>query len=93
VQNIATTQDASSARISAYAENNTTLPITKITFVATVFDPSGNAIASSQTALEKLEAGASQSIFFTWPVPFPSQIGRIDIIPVVAPLPDNSAEQ
>jgi hypothetical protein len=84
---------ASSSEVMAEAENTSVAEIDNLTFVATVFDPSGDAIASSQTALPSLAAGATQQIFFTWPSGFPTSVGRIDIIPVVAPQPDPTAEQ
>jgi len=87
------TSVASSSEVTATALNASVAPITDITFVATVFDAAGNAIASSQTALPRLDAGASQQIFFTWPSAFPAQVGRVDIIPVVSPEPDPTAAQ
>jgi hypothetical protein len=84
---------ASSSEVMALATNTSVAPIINITFIATVFDPTGNAIASSQTALPRLDAGASQQIFFTWPSGFSTIPGRIDIIPVVEPVPDPSAQR
>jgi hypothetical protein len=93
VSNEQTSQTASSSAVTAIATNTSVAPITDLTFVATVFDPSGNAIATSQTALQSLAAGANQQIFFTWPSTFSAPVGRIDIIPEVAPEPDPTAER
>ena len=80
------------ANVTASAGNASISTIHAVDFVATVFDSAGNAIASSQTALPSLDPGADQQIFFTWPNPFSSQVGRVDIIPIVAPTPDPSAQ-
>jgi hypothetical protein len=93
VTNIQTTQSASSSQVTALATNTSVSNISNITFVATVFDPSGNAIATSQTALQGLAAGGGQHIYFTWPSAFSSPVGSIDIIPVLAPEADPSAER
>jgi hypothetical protein len=93
VSNEQPSETASTSEVTAIAMNTSVAPVSSLTFVATVFDASGNAIATSQTALQTLAAGASQQIFFTWPTPFSAQVGRVDIIPVVAPEPDPTAEQ
>lgn len=93
VSNEETSEGASSSQITAIATNSSVSDISDITFVATVFDPSGNAIATSQTALQGLAAGASDQIYFTWPQSFSAQVGSIDVIPVVAPEPDPTAER
>lgn len=93
ITNQKASETASSSQIVALVTNTSVAKIFGIEFVATVFDPNGNAIATSQTALQTLAAGASQQIFFTWPTPFSTQVGRVDIIPVVAPEPDPTAQQ
>jgi hypothetical protein len=93
VSNEQTSGTASTSQVTAIAMNTSVAAVPNITFVATVFDPSGNAIATSQTALQTLGAGASQQIFFTWPSPFSAQVGRVDIIPLVPPEPDPAAQQ
>jgi hypothetical protein len=73
-------------RVTATAFNSTVDDITDVMFVATVFDAQGNAFASSQTKVPKLRAGEKTSLAFTWPDPFGVTIGRIDVIPLVAPV-------
>lgn len=73
-------------RVTATAFNSTVVDMTDALFIATVFDPAGNAFATSQTSISKLEGGAKQQITFTWPEPFTVSVGRIDIIPLVEPL-------
>lgn len=93
ITNLRTTQGASSSQVTALATNSSVSAISGITFVATIFDPGGNAIATSQTALQSMPAGGSQQIYFTWPFAFSAPVGSIDIIPVIAPSPDPTAQQ
>jgi len=93
VSNLQTTIDTNSSEVSANALNTSVSDATNVTFVATVFDPGGNAIATSQTALQKLPAGENQQIYFTWPAAFSGPVGSIDIIPLVQPQPDRTAQQ
>jgi len=79
-------------RLEATADNTDVSPRTNVTFVAVVFDTAGNAIASSATHMDRIEAGQSAQIVFTWPNPFTLQVGRIDIIPVTAPKPTWTAK-
>lgn len=74
-----------SPRVSTRVTNKSTYPIKNIIFVAVVFDAGGNAVAASQTALPRLGAGEATDIVFSWPRPFGVYVGRVDVIPVVAP--------
>ncbi|MEK7107173.1 MAG: hypothetical protein AAB899_03230 [Patescibacteria group bacterium] len=76
----------SSPRLTALAENISIAPVSDMSFVTVIFDPSGNARASSMTSLSRLNASEKQQITFTWPKPFTSAIGRVDIFPVVSPV-------
>ncbi|MDR3570844.1 MAG: hypothetical protein P4L81_01440 [Candidatus Pacebacteria bacterium] len=93
ISNLQTTQSANSSQVTATVTDASVSDISNIIFVATVFDPGGNAIATSQTALQKLAAGASDQVYFTWPSAFSATVGSIDIIPLVQPEPDPSAQQ
>lgn len=79
------TDTTTAPRVSATAFNSSVTDMTNVILIATVFDQAGNAFASSQTKLPKLRAGEKQEITFTWPDPFTVGVGRIDIIPLVAP--------
>ncbi|HEV3245098.1 MAG TPA: hypothetical protein VG102_01970 [Candidatus Paceibacterota bacterium] len=92
ITNEQTSISTGSSQLSALATNSSVSDISNITFVATVFDPAGNAIATSQTALQGIAAGASAQIYFTWPSAFSASIGSIDIIPLVQPQPDPAAQ-
>jgi hypothetical protein len=56
-----------------------------IAFIATIFDPAGNAFTASGTVLPSLAPDASVGISFTWPAAFEAVVGRIDIIPLLPP--------
>jgi len=72
-------------RLTATVQNSSVADIVNPSFVAVVFDPAGNAFAASGTTLDRLDADQSSQIVFTWPDPFATQVGRIDIIPIVVP--------
>ena len=44
-------------------------------------------------ALQQLAAGQSDQIYFTWPAAFSGSVGNIDIIPLVQPESDPSAQR
>lgn len=80
------TDAASTPRLSATAGNTSVADVLAPGFVAIVFDVLGNAFAASETRLDRLNAGDSAPIVFTWPSPFPAQVGRIDILPILPPV-------
>lgn len=88
INNIEVTTTSIGPRISAIAKNTSFTDITNLSFAVTVFDGAGNAINTSSTKVDRLAAGASIPIVFTWPDPFTSVIGRIDIMPVHTPILD-----
>ena len=73
-------------RVTANAKNTSVNDIRDIAFVAVIFDPSGNAFAASQTALDVIQGGEQRTIYFSWPSAIPQTLGRIDILPVVKPI-------
>ncbi len=80
--------DAETApRVIAIAENTAVSEAREVHFVAVVFDPGGNAIASSRTIVPVLAPEARENLVFTWPEAFTSPIGRIDVLPLRAPAP------
>ena len=72
-------------RIDARATNVGLDTVRNVLFIATVFDPAGNAFAASGTALPDLAPDGSTEIAFNWPLPFVASVGRIDIIPLLRP--------
>jgi len=81
-----------SPRLSAQVENRAVVDVVNPSFVAVIFDPAGNAFAASATALPRLAAGTRSPLVFSWPDPFLVHVGRIDILPLVAPSPLRSSE-
>ena len=75
----------SAPRLSATAQNTSVAEIFDIRFIASIFDPAGNAFAVSGTALPKLAPGETAQIIFTWPDAFSVQTGRVDIVPLASP--------
>lgn len=74
-------------RIDAVARNSALDTIRNLSFVTVLFDTAGNAFAASGTALPELQPGASAPISFSWPGAFSTPLGRIDIIPLLRPVP------
>ena len=87
VTNVDVSDAATAPRVSANIRNTSVSDMRDVTFMVVVFDPAGNAFASSQTAVDSIEAGETQSIVFTWPDAFRIQVGRIEVTPLVAPTP------
>jgi hypothetical protein len=71
-----------SPRIDAKLRNTSLLPVRDIFIVAIIYDGQDNAIASSSTVIEKIDKDQSVPIVFTWPVPFSSEVARIELIPI-----------
>lgn len=80
------TEIEASPRLEAVVTNNFPIAISTPTFVAVVFDRSGNAIAASASTIPRIEADSSATIVFTWPLPLTDSPGPIDILPVVEPV-------
>ena len=75
----------STPRLTARAKNTSVAVILDPSFVAVIFDTAGNAIAASATTLSRLAGGEEGELVFTWSVPFERAVGRIDILPLLAP--------
>lgn len=73
-------------RVTAFAQNTSVTDSKDVEFVAVVFDPAGNAIAASSTVLPLLKAGEKADLVFTWPDPYFRAVGRVDVIPLRAPI-------
>ena len=73
-------------RVNAEVTNTSITDMINPSFVVTIYDPSGNAFAASQTVLSRLAAGSTAHIVFTWPDPFGMSVGRVEIMPVSAPV-------
>tara|TARA_B100000508_G_scaffold120871_1_gene102211 strand:- start:6138 stop:6914 length:777 start_codon:yes stop_codon:yes gene_type:complete len=74
-----------SPRIDASVRNNTVSTKEDIVIIATVFDRAGNAINSSRTLVDRIAPNTEIPIAFTWPSPFPTDVTRIDLVPLALP--------
>jgi Mg-chelatase subunit ChlD len=66
-------------RIDAEISNPTINPITNISVGAIVYGGDGNAIAASETYVERLERDETAPLVFTWPSPYPTQFVSCEI--------------
>ena len=75
-----------SPRVDAKVRNNTIYAKEDIVLVATLFDQTGNAFASSRTIVDRIEPDTELPIAFTWPLPFTADVARVDIVPLAVPV-------
>ena len=80
------TDTATMPRITAVAKNTSVSDVKNYTFVAVVFDISGNAMAASETALQRIQAGKEAELTFTWPDAFTRAVGHVDITALRIPV-------
>lgn len=69
-------------RIRATIQNVGALPVGKVAVVAIAYDVDGNALAASRTLVDSLPAGASKSVVFTWPAPWPGEATSLEVTPL-----------
>lgn len=70
-------------RVTATVVNPSSVELTNLLLVATVFDADGNAIAASQTVAPSVPAQGAAPIIFTWPVPFSAPVSKVEVVPVL----------
>lgn len=87
IEGTAISDELTMPRLSATVENTSVKELRNIEFIAVVSDPAGNAFAASQTAIPILLPGERQELVFTWPSPFNITVGRLNVVPVSAPVP------
>ncbi len=80
-------------QLSAIARNSSVTDLTNISFVGVVYDTAANAINASATILPRLSGDSQLRIGFTWPDPFAVVVGTEDVIPIMPPIPDPTAQQ
>lgn len=73
-------------RITATVENTAVADTKEVTFIAVVFDATGNAVGASRTVLDMIPGAERRDITFTWPSPFERQPARVDITVVMPPV-------
>lgn len=85
VSNKTVTTPESKPRLSSRVKNTSVKPILNPSFVAVIFDPAANAFVASATTLSRLAPGEEQELVFSWPDPFGSIVGRIDVLSLLPP--------
>ena len=83
--NVKMGDDLAMPRVSVDVENTSPLDVMHPGFVVVLFDSAGNAFSASATTLTRLTAGTTQTISFTWPSSLSSTVGRVEVLPRVAP--------
>jgi Mg-chelatase subunit ChlD len=78
-------------RLEATLRNNGTVSVKGVPVTAVVFDKGGNAIAASKTTVDMIEPNEATNVSFTWPQPFPVEIGYCESPADVAILLDRSS--
>jgi hypothetical protein len=69
-------------RVIAGAQNIGVLPVGRVAVVVVAYDVDGNALAASRTLIDRLAAGESREVTFTWPTAWSAQAVSLDVIPV-----------
>lgn len=85
LSNVEITDVMIAPRVTAQVKNTSVAPVTDMTFVAIVYDPAGNAFATSETTVQSLDGGETAGLIFTWPGTFNISVGRVQVIPLSAP--------
>jgi hypothetical protein len=86
VDNKIVSETDTTPHVVATVHNTDISEMDNVTFVATVFDTAGNAFATSRTLVPVIPAGGTMQITFTWPNAFTTQVGQVDILPILAPV-------
>ena len=87
IRDVRTLNVSANPRVTASVRNTSVVDINDPSFVAVVFDTAGNAIAASETFVTDIPANESREIVFTWPDPFRFVVGRVDVLPLLSPIP------
>lgn len=69
-------------RIRASVQNLGVRPVLRIAVVAIAYGAEGNALAASRTWVERLDAGESKPVVFTWPSPWPGEATSLEVMPL-----------
>lgn len=83
IDSFSVTNENTKPKIEASVTNKSDISLPAIDVVVVVFGENGNAIASSKTVTNTMFVDSSQSIYFTWPNPFPEKYSRVEFFPVI----------
>ena len=82
------TRAQTAPHIQARVENSSLYDFVDVPVVAIIYNHRGNAIAASQTYIDRINHKESKEVYFSWPEPFGTDVARIEIIPRVNPFID-----
>ncbi len=68
-------------RLSTVITNPGIAAVKNVSVIAILYDSNGTAIAASQTIIDEIPKGDSQTAVFTWPAPFGKPVSRIEVSP------------
>ena len=74
-------ENTNKPRVLVPIKNETLDVLRNIPIVAVVFDEKDNALAASETLIERLEKGQAAEVIFTWSLPFAEKVGPVRIYP------------
>lgn len=74
-------EDVGKPRISAEIINSSPFPVGEVNVTVAIYDKSGNAMAVSSTFIDNMGRDSTETVNFTWPLPFPAEYGEKDILP------------
>lgn len=69
-------------KISVTGRNDSSQTLQDVPIIAIVFDAEGNAIAASETVIDRLPKNEITEFVFTWGLPFAAPSSRIEVYPV-----------
>lgn len=85
VSNIVVSDETSFPKVQADVSNTVLFDLVQIPVTALVYGTDNNLITASQTFIESLPSGQTETVYFTWQLPFSGPVGRVEIIPRVNP--------
>jgi hypothetical protein len=88
IKNLTLSREDTNPRLDTQVENTSLENVSNVEFIALISGRSGNIFAASKTFVDKLSAGESAPIAFTWPNPFVETVLDTDII--IRIFPDKS---
>jgi hypothetical protein len=81
IKNPVLTNASTTPRLTADIVNDNIFPIDTVRVTAVLYDENDNAVAGSETVIDRMEKSSNRVLVFTWPKAFTSSIGRIEIYP------------
>jgi hypothetical protein len=93
VNNTLLTHTDTAPFLSAIMHNTDAHTNTNIQVIAIVFDTVGNALGASKTLVSTITGYQDVPITFTWPVPFTSVVGSVEVLPIKEPIEEVTAER